>query len=74
MRFSLHRWYKITDSFGQNLFVFVDKIISEYEIVFDCEIYNFKGLYLRDCTVKYWNQMKASIVGLYLKKNTIIQH
>lgn len=54
MKFNKDRWYRITDSIDQNTFIFIDKVISDTEVVFDCEIYNFEGLYLRDCTVKYW--------------------
>lgn len=59
MRFILHRWYKITDSLGQNLFIFIDKIISDYEVVFDSEIYNFTGLYLKDCKIEEWEPDKS---------------
>lgn len=54
MKFNENRWYQITVSIGQTTYIFTDKVISDTEVVFDCEIYNFAGLYLKDCKIEEW--------------------
>lgn len=54
MKLNENRWYRITDAIGQKTFIFTDKVISDTEVVFDCKIYNFAGLYLNACKIEEW--------------------
>lgn len=50
-------WIVLTDNIGQKTFLYVEKKFYEGDqlcIVFDCDIYNLDGHYLKDCDLKVW--------------------
>ena len=51
----LNDWVRITDNISQELFIKCQKIISEENtVIYDSEIYNFGGFYLKDCKIEIW--------------------
>ena len=47
-------WIVMTDDIGQKTFLYVESKLDDDSIVFDCEIYNLNGIYLKDCTLQVW--------------------
>lgn len=71
--FKVGDWIVLTDSIGQKTFLYVEK--KEYDgqqlcVVFDCEVYNLDGLYLKDCDLKVWEPKIGEKCCFYNKNSS----
>lgn len=61
-------WLVLTDSIGQKMYLFVDRKFydgKQLHIVYDCDIYNLDGYYLKDCSLEVWKPKISEFCVFY---------